>query len=112
MSEGPGNVPRVAQLSLHPALDRDPLGLALFYVETPFHHYLAEADALGLSAMGDTEEEALRDLALLLRRWAVGSVEQGPDPACCLSVRPYVGWPTPVTGPGRVRLDPAVPCQR
>jgi len=70
----------MTQLPLDPALDRDPLGFALFYVDTPFHHYLAEAEALDLYAMGDTEEEALRELALLLRRWAVDSVEQELDP--------------------------------
>jgi len=70
----------VVQLALDSTLARDPLGLGLFYVETPFHHYLAEADALDLSAMGDTEEEALRELALLLLRWAADSVEQELDP--------------------------------
>jgi hypothetical protein len=80
VSESLGTIRAVTQLPLDPAIDQDPLGLALFYVETPFHHYLAGAEAVDLSAMGDTEEEALRELALLLLRWAADSVEQELDP--------------------------------
>ena len=68
------------QLSLDPALGSDPFGVYLFFEEVPFHHYTAVAQTLGLSCLGDSEEEALRDLALELRRWAGECVEQELDP--------------------------------
>jgi len=80
MSDPCGTVPPLIQLALHPALERDQFGLALFYQDKPFSQYIAEAHSLDLTATGDTEHEALRELALLLRQWANDCVQQELDP--------------------------------